>query len=93
MWEQLQKKMKGVGWAGVDEVDKMWKDDFRSRKIVGDFLTDATLGKKRLASMPKSPNTMRTENGNVMRPTVINCLAIWARKRSGSGCGNQVSGA
>ena len=44
--------MKGVGWAGVDEVDKMWKDDFRSRKIVGDFLTDATLGKKRLASCP-----------------------------------------
>ena len=46
MWEELSKKMKDVGWAGVDEVDKMWKDDFRSRKIVGSFLTDATLGKK-----------------------------------------------
>ena len=76
MWEQLQKKMKDVGWAGVDEVDKMWKDDFRSRKIVGDFLTDATLGKKRLASMPdRVTNTIRTENGNVMRPTVINCFS------------------
>jgi hypothetical protein len=76
MWEQLSKKMKDVGWAGVDEVDKMWKDDFRSRKIVGDFLTDATLGKKRLASMPdRVTNTIRTENGNVMRPTVINCFS------------------
>ena len=37
MWEELSKKMKDVGWAGVDEVDKMWKDDFRSRKIMGDF--------------------------------------------------------
>ena len=68
--------MKDVGWAGVDEVDKMWKDDFRSRKIVGDFLTDATLGKKRLASMPdRVTNTIRTESGNVMRPTVINCFS------------------
>ena len=76
MWDSLSKKMKDVGWAGVDEVDKMWKDDFRSRKIVGDFLTDATLGKKRLASMPdRVTNTIRTENGNVMRPTVINCFA------------------
>ena len=76
MWEELSKKMKGVGWAGVDEVDKMWKDDFRSRKIVGGFLTDATLGKKRLASMPdRVTNTIRTENGNVMRPTVINCFS------------------
>ena len=76
MWEELSKKMKEVGWAGVDEVDKMWKDDFRSRKIVGDFLTDSTLGKKRLASMPdRVTNTIRTENGNVMRPTVINCFS------------------
>ena len=76
MWDALAKKMKSVGWQGVEEVDKMWNDDFRSRKIIDGFLTDSTLGKKRLASMPdRVTNTIRTENGNVMRPTVINCFS------------------
>ena len=87
------KKMKDVGWAGVDEVDKMWKDDFRSRKIVGTFLASVPFGKKRLASMPdRVTNTIRTENGNVMRRRSSTAsVAISVRRTSGSRlCGNQV---
>ena len=75
MFTTLSEKMTSVGWSGVDEVATLWRDDFSKRSIIGGFLTDATLGKKRLASMPdRVTNTIRTESGNVMRPTVINCF-------------------
>ena len=74
MWEELKAQMKGVGWAGVDDVDDLWQDDYRRRKIVSGFLKDDVLGKKRLASMPdRVTNTIRSIDGKVMRPTVINC--------------------
>jgi len=74
MWDELKEKMKGAGWAGVDDVDDLWQDDYRRRKIVSGFLKDAELGSKRLASMPdRVTNTIRSVDGNKMRPTVINC--------------------
>ena len=74
MWDELKAKMKGAGWAGVDDVDDLWQDDYRRRKIVSGFLKDAELGSKRLASMPdRVTNTIRSTDGKKMRPTVINC--------------------
>ena len=74
MWDELKEKMKGAGWAGVDDVDDLWQDDYRRRKIVSGFLKDAELGSKRLASMPdRVTNTIRSVDGKKMRPTVINC--------------------
>ena len=74
MWDELKDKMKGAGWAGVDDVDDLWQDDYRRRKIVTGFLKDAELGSKRLASMPdRVTNTIRCTDGKKMRPTVINC--------------------
>ena len=74
MWEELKAKMKGVGWAGVDDVDDLWQDDYRRRKIISGFLKDDVLSKKRLASMPdRVTTTIRSIDGKVMRPTVINC--------------------
>merc|ERR1712003_463882 len=74
MWDELKAKMKGAGWAGVDDVDDLWQDDYRRRKIVTGFLKDAELGSKRLASMPdRVTNTIRSTDGKKMRPTVINC--------------------
>merc|ERR1712025_926212 len=74
MRDELKDKMKGAGWAGVDDVDDLWQDDYRRRKIVTGFLKDAELGSKRLASMPdRVTNTIRSTDGKKMRPTVINC--------------------
>eukprot|EP00277_Geminigera_cryophila_P024310 CAMPEP_0179467202 /NCGR_PEP_ID=MMETSP0799-20121207/48387_1 /TAXON_ID=46947 /ORGANISM="Geminigera cryophila, Strain CCMP2564" /LENGTH=466 /DNA_ID=CAMNT_0021272487 /DNA_START=73 /DNA_END=1472 /DNA_ORIENTATION=- len=58
----------------VDEVESMWKTDYSQRTIIAGFLKDASLGKKRLASMPdRITNTIHTMAGNVaLRPTVIN---------------------
>lgn len=74
MWEDLRKAMHQIGWDGIDETNKMWETNFKNRRIVTQFLQDALLGKKRLASMPdRITNTINTESGQVkMRPTVIN---------------------
>ena len=61
-------------------VESYWKDDFRNRKIISEFIKDGTLGKKRLASMPdRVTNTIHVDvDGDdepVCRPTVINQYA------------------
>ena len=80
MFKELVKAMEAAGWDGLDVVKRVWKDDYRSRKIVSGFLKDGTLGKKRLASMPdrvtNTINAYRAKTGEAKpayRPTVINC--------------------
>jgi hypothetical protein len=67
--------MQGMGWDGLEETEKMWDENFKTRAIVSKFLKDGALGKKRLASMPdRVSNTINTlDEGQVFRPTVINC--------------------
>lgn len=88
MYNQLELKMKGLGWSGLNETRKYWADDFKNRKIITGFLRDGVLGKKRLASMPdRVTNTIVSKSNVQYRPTVINCydedlstLSIWFSK-------------
>lgn len=77
MFAELAADMKRVGWdktGGVAATEALWKKEFRERKIIAEFMKDATLGDKRLASMPdRTTNTILTADGVVYRPTVINC--------------------
>mmetsp|Transcript_24470 Transcript_24470/g.37765 ORF Transcript_24470/g.37765 Transcript_24470/m.37765 type:complete len:582 (+) Transcript_24470:192-1937(+) len=72
MFDQLDKRMTGVGW---ESVRSYWEGDFKDRKIVSGFLQDKLLGSKRLASMPdRITNTINVVGSvePVCRPTVIN---------------------
>ena len=96
MFGELKASMEAAGWAGLDVVERVWRDDFRHRKIISGFVKDGTLGKKRLASMPdRVTNTIKTFDGAApsvaYRPTVINCYGggdlgdaqtWWARWRA-----------
>eukprot|EP00802_Teleaulax_amphioxeia_P005775 Tamp_05779.p1 GENE.Tamp_05779~~Tamp_05779.p1 ORF type:complete len:578 (+),score=107.65 Tamp_05779:81-1736(+) len=61
--------------AGLSEVETLWGQQYRGRKIISEFIKDKALGKKRLASMPdRVTNTIQTaDGGKALRPTVINC--------------------
>lgn len=72
MFDQLDKRMTGVGWQSVRSY---WESDFKDRKIVSGFLKDKLLGSKRLASMPdRITNTINAVGSTepFCRPTVIN---------------------
>ena len=75
MFEELMEHMENVGWDGLSQVRTMWEKDFSQRLIISEFLTDGTIGKKRLTSMPdRLTNTIGTKDaGNVCRPAVCNC--------------------
>jgi len=75
MFDQLIASMKNIGWENLDQVERMWHDDFKQRQIVEGFLREPKLGKKRLASMPdRFTNTIALSGGELAyRPTVINC--------------------
>eukprot|EP00494_Astrolonche_serrata_P024628 UN24887 len=74
MFDILKKHMEEQNWKGVDIVEEFWKEDYRNRKIVSEYLKDKDLGSKRLASMPdRVTNTLNLANGSqIYRPTVIN---------------------
>lgn len=74
MFDALKARMASEGWAGLDVTEARWRADLRERTVVSGFLTDGTLGKKRLASMPdRFTNTIVCADGkSVPRPSVIN---------------------
>lgn len=74
MFADLKARMAAEGWAGVAETEALWQADFCKRRIVTGFLKDASLGKKRLASMPdRFTNTITAADGSSHpRPAVIN---------------------
>lgn len=78
MWVELKAEMRERGWAGLEEVEAIWSQDYSKRSIIAGFLKDHSLGEKRLASMPdRITNTIRTADaaGVAYRPTVINCFS------------------
>lgn len=77
MFTELAESMTSAGMVGVEETKAYWEQNFKGRKIISEFIKDASIGKKRLASMPdRVTNTITTADGKtVMRPTVINCYA------------------
>lgn len=76
MFEELKGLMNAKGWQGVDQVETMWNENFKSRSIIKSFLKDKELGAKRLASMPdRITNTINLADGSqTFRPTPINCF-------------------
>jgi len=52
MWDELKGRMDTEGWQHVEQVDEAWRQSFRERKIISQFLLDKVMGKKRLTSMP-----------------------------------------
>lgn len=75
MVARIMEHMIEIGMKQVETVEKLWKRDYRSRKVVSEFLRDPVIGKKRLASMPdRVTNTIQLSSGGMLyRPTVINC--------------------
>ena len=79
MFDQLKAALlnePGASQDFVSQVEQMWENDYKSRKIVSGFLKDPTIGSKRLASMPdRVTNTIGLASGSMIyRPTVINCF-------------------
>lgn len=61
MAADLMKEMKSIGWTGIEETQAKWNSEYKSRKIISEFIKDGLLGKKRLASMPdRVTNTINT---------------------------------
>lgn len=77
MFNRVVEKMKtvGIGEKEIASVQTMWENNYRSRKVVSEFLKDPEIGSKRLASMPdRVTNTIQLASGqSAFRPTVINC--------------------
>uniref|UniRef100_A0A7S3LKF6 Endonuclease/exonuclease/phosphatase domain-containing protein n=1 Tax=Aplanochytrium stocchinoi TaxID=215587 RepID=A0A7S3LKF6_9STRA len=76
MLHELLDLMKQQGWDEVDISDtkEYWEKNFKGKTIIKGFMKDGELGKKRLASMPdRITNTINTVDGQVYRPTPINC--------------------
>lgn len=76
MFRSVMAKMEELQLKGLPTVRRMWESNYRSRKVVSQFLKDAEIGKKRLASMPdRVTNTIQLASGtSAFRPTVINCF-------------------
>jgi hypothetical protein len=71
--EKIQKHMNVD--AELKFVEDLWEKDYRSRRVVSQFIKDPEIGNKRLASMPdRVTNTLQLPGGkSAYRPTVINC--------------------
>jgi len=76
MFDRVLHHLQELGVKELASVERMWKSEYRERKVVSEFLRDDTIGKKRLASMPdRVTNTIQVLNGTINRPAVINCYA------------------
>jgi len=76
-FEELAELMRQHGWEGVDATAELWRSEYRDRRIVSEFMKDAEIGTKRLASMPdRVTNTVNLADGSqAHRPTPINCYS------------------
>lgn len=62
--------------SDVDQAGRVWREEYRDRLSVDEFLKDANIGLKRLVSMPdRATNTMNLAYGGkrAYRPVVHNC--------------------
>eukprot|EP00940_MAST-03C_sp_MAST-3C-sp2_P000036 g36.t1 len=96
MFDELRAEMLNFGWdrENIDVTEKMWKEDYSTRRSVSQFLKDPEIGIKRLVSMPdRVTNTINLNAGTggthprAYRPAVHNCfggnlgsVAEWWRK-------------
>ena len=73
MYKTLRNEFAIQGIGNLDKLDQIWYEDISNRNSISDFMTDISLGKKRLISMPERiTSSIRTELGNVTyRPSAI----------------------
>ena len=74
MFYQLKGILEKQGINGLVELEGIWRRDFSKRMAIKEFLKDASIGDKRLASMPdRVTNTIILSDGKkLLRPTPIN---------------------
>ena len=51
MWAELRSEMRGLGWAGVNETDALWRGDFARRHAYRGWVLDAAVAEKRLVRL------------------------------------------
>jgi hypothetical protein len=73
--EELFNEMIKMNIIGVEKAKQEWNEDFALRTMA-EFLTDKTLGEKRLISMPdRVTNTIDMYSTFIYRPCVTNCYS------------------
>jgi hypothetical protein len=74
MFSELMEEMTEKNIPMLDEVERIWNEDYRNRVAIQEFLMDTSIGEKRLTSMPdRITNTINLHDGTkCMRPTAIN---------------------
>ena len=78
MYLELKSEMQEQKMTGLDELDRFWTEEYRSRKAITGFLKNSVIGVKRLVSLPdRITNTIYLSGGGVcLRPTVINAYDV-----------------
>ncbi len=72
MYAELRSELQAQGFSGLEGLDRVWKNDYRTRKAVDGFLKDKIIGSKRLVSMPdRITNTINSDGRVICRPSVI----------------------
>jgi hypothetical protein len=74
MFDELKEELISQNIPQIEDLERLWKEDFKKRMVVSQFLSDKSIGNKRLISMPdRITNTINLQDGRVCnRPTVIN---------------------
>ena len=90
MFSELIEGMAAQNLSNLDQLSKIWTEDYRDRKAIQGFLKDKSIGDKRLTSMPdRITNTINLVDGRKLkRPSVINAyqecpltsIEIWWRE-------------
>jgi hypothetical protein len=74
MFTELIYELDKQGIPQIDELSRVWLEDYSRRKAISGFLKDRSIGEKRLTSMPdRITNTINLASGaKLKRPSVIN---------------------
>jgi hypothetical protein len=74
MFSELVEAMRTQKLNNLEQLSKIWHEDYKGRKAIQGFLKDKSIGEKRLTSMPdRITNTISLLDGSKLyRPSVIN---------------------
>jgi hypothetical protein len=73
MYQSMRHRMSIKGQPNLEQLDKIWYGDISKRNSISGFMSDTSLGQKRLISMPdRVTSCIRMEYGEVIyRPSAI----------------------
>ena len=77
MFQELKRELFANDIQHLEDLEMAWRLDYMNRKVVSEFLSDKSIGNKRLISMPdRITNTINLQDGGVCnRPTAINAYS------------------